>query len=436
MEAWIWIGFVVFILGMLALDLGVLNRKAHVPSIPEAFAWTGLWVSVTLAFNAFVYFAYEHHLLGIGERIGHATPGAQAAVDFLTGYIVEYSLSLDNIFIIALIFAYFQVPLKYQHRVLFWGVLGAIVLRGIMIGAGAALIARFHWVEYAFGVLLIITAAKMLVAGNDQVEPERNPLVRLARKLYPVTSRFEGERFFTRLDGRRAITPLFLVLLLVESTDVMFAVDSIPAIFAITQDPFLVYTSNVFAILGLRSLYFALAGVINKFRYLKFSLVFILAFVGAKMLLSGFFYIPTLVSLAFIVTVLAVGILASVIATQRETRLVSPLGGELAELSRLTLPRVRRVVLLLALAEVALLAGGMALLLTGPNWVILPAGAVIFATEFIWVRRLLRHVRQTQAQQTATAADQPTLQDRSTAQAADTLRRRPTIELVQSPRRE
>ncbi|HKQ48797.1 MAG TPA: TerC family protein [Phycisphaerae bacterium] len=311
MVVWLWIGFIVFVLVMLALDLGVFNRKAHVIRTREALAWTALCIVLALLFNGLIYFMYKYHWLGIGTGEGSRLTGKDAAIQFFTGWVIEYSLSLDNIFVIAVIFGYFGVPPKYQHRVLFWGILGALIMRGLMIWAGSALIQRFDWIIYVFGGLLIVTAIKMLLTQTDEVEPEKNPLVRLARRLYPVTSDFHEQKFFTYIDGKKAITPMFLVLLVVESTDVLFAVDSIPAIFAITQDPFLVFTSNVFAILGLRSLYFALAGMMGHFRYLKASLVFVLAFVGVKMILSHHYHIDTIVSLAVIVSILGVGIVAS-----------------------------------------------------------------------------------------------------------------------------
>jgi len=315
MIAWLYVAFVALVLGMLALDLGVFNRKAHVIHVREAIGWTALWITVALAFNVAVYFIYQSHLLGIGVNRG--INGLEAAQEFFLGYVIEKSLSLDNIFVIAFIFEFFRVPLLYQHRVLFWGILGALILRGIMIGAGAALIAQFHWIIYVFGALLIVTAVKMLLFQHDDIDPGRNPLVRLARKIYPVSSSFDGQHFFTKIDGRAAITPLLLALLVVESTDVLFAVDSIPAIFAVTKDPFIIFTSNVFAILGLRSLYFALAALLDAFRYLKFSLVFLLAYVGAKMLLSHYYPIPNSVSLVVIAGILAVGILASLAARPR-----------------------------------------------------------------------------------------------------------------------
>ena len=307
MAVFVWIAFIVLVLAFLALDLGVFHRRAHVISIREALAWTAFWVAIAMVFNGFVFFLYEHHWLDFGTSMRQEFDGGEAALKFFTGYLVEKSLSVDNIFVIAMIFAYFGVPLVYQHRVLFWGILGALVLRGAMIAAGAALIAKFSWTVYLFGALLLLTAAKLLVTRHDNLEPGRNLLVRWARKMYPVSSDFDGSHFFTVVNGKRAITPLFLALIVVESSDVIFAVDSIPAIFAITHDPFIVFTSNVFAILGLRSLYFAVAGLIARFRYLKMSLVFLLAFVGVKMILAHHHPIPTVVSLAIIVGILCRG---------------------------------------------------------------------------------------------------------------------------------
>lgn len=327
MQIWVWVGFLVFVVVMLALDLGVFNRKAHVIKISEALLWTAFWIMLSLIFNGLIYYFYENHLFGIGQEIGHQLSGSQAALQFFTGYIIEKSLSLDNIFVIAMIFAYFQVPVIFQHRVLFWGILGALVMRGAMILVGTALIERFAWMTYIFGGLLVITAVKMLVARHDNLEPDKNILVRVARRIYPISNHFEEGRFFTRINGQRGITPLFLVLLVIESTDVLFAVDSIPAIFAVTRDPFLIFTSNVFAILGLRSLYFALAAMMDKFRYLKMSLVFVLAFVGTKMIVVHYYAVPTGLSLAIIVGILSVGIMASVYANRLDTaRLKSPLG--------------------------------------------------------------------------------------------------------------
>jgi len=320
MIVWLWIGFIAFVLVMLALDLGVFNRKAHVITTGEAMRWTGLCVALALVFNVVVYFLYDNHVAGLGTLESEPMTGMQAAVKFLTAYIVEQSLSLDNIFVIAVIFNFFRVPAIYQHRVLFWGILGALLMRLAMILAGAALIQRFDWIIYVFGGLLIVTAIKLLLSSEEGVHPDRNPLVKLARKMFPVTNDYEGERFFSRVGGRFAVTPLFLVLLVIESTDLLFAVDSIPACFAITKDPFLVFTSNIFAILCLRSLFFALAGMMDKFRYIKTSLVFILAYVGVKMILSHHYPIPAVVSLAVLGTALGVGIVASLMAAPREEK--------------------------------------------------------------------------------------------------------------------
>lgn len=321
-----WIGFLVIIVVLLSLDLGVFHKKAHVIGVREAFYWTFFWIFLALLFNVFIYYSYEYHWLGSGIERELTLTGSDAALKYFTGYVIEKSLSLDNIFVIAMIFAYFKVPAIYQHRVLFWGILGALIFRGIMIWVGAALIQTFAWMIYVFGAFLILTAVKMLITRHDNIDVDKNILVRFARKIYPVTDNFEESKFFTKLNGKKAITPLFLVLLIIESTDVLFAVDSIPAIFAVTTDPFIVFTSNVFAILGLRSLYFALAAMMDKFRYLKMSLVFILAYVGIKMIFSHTYPIPTPISLSIIAAILFVGIAASLIASKRDTaKLKSPL---------------------------------------------------------------------------------------------------------------
>ena len=387
MFVWLWIGFVAVVLAMLAIDLGVFHRRSHVVKVAEAVTWTTVWVITSLLFNWAVYYLYEYHVLGIGASLGHELTGKQAALQFFTGYVIEKSLSLDNIFVIALIFTYFGVRAEYQHRVLFWGILGALVLRGVMIGAGAVLIQRFSWTTYVFGVLLLLTAVKMLIARHDNLEPDKNPLVRLARRLYPVSEDFEGQRFFTRRNGRRVITPLFLVLLVVESSDVLFAVDSIPAIFAVTHDPFLVFTSNVFAILGLRSLYFVLAGVMDRFRYLKMSLVFLLAYVGVKMLLAHHYPIPTLVSLAVIGGILSVGVIASVLAGHRDSApLVSPMAGELEGMVEYSGRQLRRMLILL-LGAIVLVVGIAMIVLPGPAVIVIPAGLAILGTGLLWARR-------------------------------------------------
>ena len=340
----IWVGFTAFILGMLALDLGVFHRRSHVIRVREALIWSAIWISIALAFTLFVWFGYEHHWLGLGMTIdpvdGQMNDGKSATLKYLTAYVLEKSLSVDNLFVIAMIFGFLAVPAVYQHRVLFWGIIGALVLRGAMIAVGSQLVARYTWILYIFGAFLVITAIKMLIIkGHD--DPTQNVVVRLAKRFLPVTDRFHGQHFLVRAGstaaseaavagmplqvdaaverarpGQLMITPLFLALILVETTDVVFAVDSIPAVFAITGDPFLVYTSNVFAIMGLRSLYFALAGMLDRFRYLKVSLAIVLAIVGLKMLLhnqlkealgSAF----NLYLLVVIVVVLAAGVIGS-----------------------------------------------------------------------------------------------------------------------------
>lgn len=315
-----WIGFVAVIGGLLALDLGVFHKDDAEPSARSALRWTFVWVVLALIFTGFVYGAYSHHWFGIGLNAAGAvkTSGHEAALQFLTGYLIEYTLSMDNIFVIALIFSFFQIPPRYQHRVLFWGILGAIFMRAVMILAGAALVTRFSWIMYIFGAFLIFTAIKMLFSGDEKVDPEHSWVIKLTKKFFPVTHELDGNHFFTRLaDGGRAATPLFLALVFIENTDLLFAVDSIPAIFAITTDPFIVFTSNIFAIMGLRSLYFALQAMLNRFHLLKYSLVFILAYVGVKMLIVYFgIHIPALASLGVIAAALGLGVLASLWATR------------------------------------------------------------------------------------------------------------------------
>jgi tellurite resistance protein TerC len=317
-----WIGFLALIGCLLALDLGVFHKKDTEPSTKEALRWTLVWVAVGVAFSGFIFGAYNGHWFGIGlDSMGLALlDGKTAAINYLTGYVVEYSLSLDNIFIMAMIFGFFKIPGKYQHRVLFWGILGAIVLRAVMILAGTALVRAFDWTLYVFGAFLVFTAVKMLFKGDDEVDPEHSWIVRQVHKMYPISPNLDGHKFFTRLpDGRKAATRLFLALVFIENTDVVFAVDSIPAIFAVTTDPFLVFTSNIFAIMGLRSLYFALSAMLSKFHLLKFSLVFVLGFVGVKMLIVKWVHIPPVASLAAIVTALALGVVASLLFPPKET---------------------------------------------------------------------------------------------------------------------
>lgn len=314
----IWIGFIVLIGLFLALDLGVFNKNPHVISTKEAFGWTTLWVSISLLFSAFIYFGYEHHWLGLGETLGQPMSGSEAVIKYLTGYLIEQSLSVDNIFVIAMIFAYFRIPALYQHRVLFWGILGAVIFRGLMILVGTWLINHVSWITYIFGAILFYSAYRMVASGDEHVELDANPVVRFFKRFFPVTATIESDHFFVKQNGVRFATPLFIALIVVETTDIFFALDSIPAIFAITTDPFIVFSSNIFAILGLRSLYFVLASILDRFRFLQYSLVVILAFVGLKMILLHHVHLPEWLSLAVIVVVLAAGILASLLIPEKE----------------------------------------------------------------------------------------------------------------------
>jgi len=318
MTVLLWCGFLALILGLLVFDLFFVNKDAHVIPMRTALGWTTFYAILAVAFGGLLYLLFRNGWVGAGTEFGVGLTPEQALVQYLTAWLLEQSLSLDNVFVIALVFAYFGVPLSQQHRVLFWGIIGVLVMRGIMIGLGAILIARFDWIIYVFGALLLLTAGKLLFSGDSEVDPGKNLFVRLFRRIYPVTDGFRGARFFVEEGGRRAMTPLFLALVVVESSDLLFAVDSIPAVFAVTQDPFLVFTSNIFAILGLRSLYFTLAGLMERFHHVKSALVFILAFVGVKMMLSHHVKIPDLVSLGLIAVALTAGVLVSLRTPARE----------------------------------------------------------------------------------------------------------------------
>jgi tellurite resistance protein TerC len=299
-----WSAFLAFVLAMLALDLGVFNRKDHVIGPKEALGWSALWVALALCFGGYVWWSY----------------GSELGLQYLTGYVIEKSLSVDNIFVFVVIFGALGIPPIYQHRVLFWGILSALVMRGAMIAAGAALLARFHWIIYVFGAFLVLTGVKLLWARGTATHPENSAVFRFLRRVIPASPELDGNHFFTKVDGRWLATPLFFALALIEVTDVIFAVDSIPAIFAVTSDPYIVFTSNVFAILGLRSLYFLLAGFVEKFTYLKPSLAVVLMFVGAKMALIDVVKIHAAVSLGVVIGILAVGVVASVVRNRQKAR--------------------------------------------------------------------------------------------------------------------
>lgn len=296
-QIWVWIFFITFVLAILSLDLGVFHRKSHEVKLKEALVWSAVWIALALLFNLGIYF----------------WRGKIIALEFLTGYLLEKSLSVDNIFVFLLIFTYFRVPAQYQHKVLFWGILGALVLRAIFIVLGITLIQKFHWIIYLFGAFLVFTGVKMAMEKDKKIQPEKNPVLKLFRRFMRISNQYEGGRFFLKQEAHWVATPLFVVLLVVETTDVIFAVDSIPAVLAVTRDPFIVYTSNVFAILGLRALYFAIAGIMQLFHYLHYGLSFILVFVGVKMLLSNIYKIPIWVALGVLVVTLILSIVASVI---------------------------------------------------------------------------------------------------------------------------
>ena len=299
---WFWVLFNVFVVTMLVLDLGVFHRKAHVIAFREALRWSAFWISLALAFAVLVFY----------------WRGGPTALEFVTGYLIELSLSVDNLFVFLMLFAYFRVPGEHQYKVLFWGILGALIMRAAFIAAGVTLIHKFYWIIYVFGAFLVWTGFKLFGAHDRHVDPEKNPVLRLFRRWVPITETYVGGKFFHRLSHRTYATPLFVVLLVVETTDIMFAVDSIPAILAITQDPFIVYTSNVFAILGLRSFYFSLAGLMGMFHYLNYGLAVILMFVGGKMLASGVFHVPVQVALGVVVAVLAGSVVASLLFPKKQ----------------------------------------------------------------------------------------------------------------------
>jgi len=317
---WLWVGFLMFVLGMLALDLGVFHRKSHAISIKEATIWSVVWISLAMLFNLGLYFFWD--------RISFESTysNSEAALAFFTGYLIEKSLSVDNIFVFVLLFTYFAVPAAHQHRVLFWGIIGALIMRGTLIVVGAALLKEFHWIIYVFGAFLIYTGFRMANHQNEELNPDQNILLKFLRRIMPVTNTYEGDKFFIRRAGKLMATPLLIVLLVVESTDLVFAVDSIPAIFAVTQDAFIVFTSNVFAILGLRSLYFLLAGVVDKFHYLKLGLSVVLVFVGIKMVIVDLYKIPVGLSLGVIAAILTTSIVASLIRAKRMPELEETAG--------------------------------------------------------------------------------------------------------------
>ncbi len=306
-----WIGFIILMGLLIALDLGVFHRKAHAVGSREALKWSLFWITLGVGFSGLIYLAYENHWSGLGLAAYDLPSGKEALITYLTSYLIEKSLSLDNIFVMSLVFSYFRIPSKYQHEVLFWGILGAIFFRGLMIGGGLFLLHRFDWLMYVFGLILLYSVYKMWRMEDTEIDPRKNPVVNFFKKLFPVTHQLHGDKFFVRKKKYRVATPLFIALLVIETTDIVFAFDSVPAIFAITTDPFIVYSSNIFAILGLRALYFVLSAMIDRFQYLEKSLTLILLFIALKMLAKDMLHIPTQFSLLFILLVLVFGILYS-----------------------------------------------------------------------------------------------------------------------------
>lgn len=388
-----WILFLVIIPSLVFADL-FFEKKGGCREISfgRSVTLTLMWIGIALLFNLGIFWIYEHQMI-YPLTSPHAVSGREAALLFFTGYLVEKSLSLDNIFVIALIFSYFHVPTHLQHRVLTWGVLGAIILRFVMIVCGTALIEHFTFMNYIFGALLLLTSVKMLVIKQESMHPEKNWAIALAKKILPVTHEFHENHFFVRIGGIWSMTPLFLCLLVIETSDVIFAVDSIPAIFSITTDPFLVFTSNIFAILGLRSLYFVLVAAINYFYYLRFSLVFLLAFIGVKMLTAHHYPIDATLSLYLILGILSIGVLASVFTKEGAiASFAMPIYEQFRDLAILTAKDIRRVFVLVA-GILILLVGLALLVLPGPGLPLIFIGLVFLAKEFSWARKLLKKLK-------------------------------------------
>jgi tellurite resistance protein TerC len=314
----IWIYFILLVIVLLAVDLGLLqNNKEQALGFKQALKNVTIWITLGLSFTIFIYFGYEYHFLGLG--IGSELTGSKAAIQYITGFLIEQSLSIDNLFVIAMIMTYFRVPSQYQYKILFWGIIGVLVTRGLMISIGMVMIENFAWTNYLFGAILLWSAYKMAITSEEEeIDFEKNIVTRFISKFYPISNQYDGGNFFTKMNGKKAITPLFLALLVIETTDVLFAFDSVPAVFSITKDAFLVFSSNVFAILGLRSLYFILASSMEKFEYLEKSLIVILAFIGIKIIIANFYHIPSAITFAIVFGSLSVGVLTSIYAIKNK----------------------------------------------------------------------------------------------------------------------
>lgn len=385
----LWIVLFSIFTTLIVLDLGVIHRKVREISLYEALALSAFWISTGLGFAVFIYFAYARHWFGSSPLDGH-----EAFIQYLTAFSLEKMLSLDNLFVMALIFHQLRIPVPQQHRVLFIGICFAIILRGVFILSGMYLIDRFDWMVYVFGVILIFSALKVLATTAEDDNIKENFLISWLRKRIPIEPAIAGNHFFLRVDGRLVLTPLFIALIMVESADVMFAMDSIPAVIAVSRDPFIVYSSNVFAVLGLRALYFVLATALRQFRYLKLSMVMILIYIGIKMLLSHLYPVTALTSLLVICAIMLLGVLASLVDKRRGNVLAtSPVVEELGRFYAMTFAGIKRIAILLIGTSVVIV--GIIMIFTpGPAIVVIPAGLAILATEFVWARRILRYFKQ------------------------------------------
>ncbi len=393
MSFWLSLGLIVPVLLILAPEL-IRLRRGRVIGAHEALAWTGFWVTLALAFNVAVYFIYERHWFGMGLEPGNALDGRTAALQFFTGYIVQKSLSVDNIFVIAMIFAHFRFSLEQQQHLLSRALIGVIALRGFAIMGGAALIDAVSWTAYVFGVLIIFTALRMLAQRSGVLRPENDPIVRLCARRWPLSPHFDGERLLSVSEGRRVATPLLPALIMIGMANLVFAIDAVPAILAVTGEPFIVFAAILFALLGLHSLYFLLASIMHRLHYMKLALATVLAFMGVKMLLANHYPLPTELSLTVIVTILGAGALASaLLAPPPGGKLVSPFAAELEQFVTLTLRSARRIAVLVT-GSTVMLVGVIMVVTPGPALLVIPAGLAILATEFLWARRLLMRFKQ------------------------------------------
>lgn len=386
--------FAALIAALVALDLGVFNRREHTFTVAEALTWSAFWISLALAFTIVVFFLYGNGWMGFGELLGYELTGRQAAIQFLTAFLIEKALSLDNVFVIALIFSHFQVPLVHQHRVLFWGILGALAARAVFIAAGVTLFHFFDWIVYLFGLFIWLSAAHLFIIRREKLDPDENAAVMVCRKTLRLTDRLEGNRFTLVRDGKRWFTPLFLALVMVETMDVFYAVDSIPAVLSVTHDPFIAFTSNAFAVFGMRSMYFALVGLLFHYRYIKMSLVAILVYVGFAMMLTHVFPIPAAATLIVVLLALAAGVTASILLPGEPVLLKSThLMTGIEAWVEVSLKQVKRLFVLL-IGMTVLLVGIILIFIPGPAFLVIPAGLAILATEFIWARKILVLVKE------------------------------------------